>query len=290
MEPALKTPYKGSFMSGLISVIMPVYNGQGYIRRAVKSILQQTYRNWELLIISDDLQDYSPFLPGDPRIRLLSSGRKGSGPSNARNVGLAVARGDYVAAVDADDEILPERFEKLLPLAKEWGAACDNMVSVDEDSGEVVGKAFPALNEKFQTVGLDDVADLNRPFVPVFARAIVKPWNASVGFSEDALYNLQAISQTDGMRVLNEGLYRYTVRSDSLSHSMPSSYFAAKRAYETILGFLRSQPELISSDPRALRVIATTFRRKSELNEAFWNAYRSGKCAHFTEFDVSSPC
>jgi|WetSurMetagenome_2_1015567.scaffolds.fasta_scaffold26701_3 glycosyltransferase involved in cell wall biosynthesis len=97
----------------LVSVVLPVYNGARTIARAVKSILAQTYRNFEFVIINDgSTDDTSRILETfeDPRIRILNQENRGLVPS--LNTGILSSRGAYIARMDADDEALPERLEK----------------------------------------------------------------------------------------------------------------------------------------------------------------------------------
>lgn len=99
-------------MSPLVSVIMPVRDGGAYLAEAVDSILGQTHTRLELLLVDDHSTDGAVTAVGnrDPRLRLLEN--SGRGVSAAFNTGLAVAAGDYVARMDADDVALPERLER----------------------------------------------------------------------------------------------------------------------------------------------------------------------------------
>jgi glycosyltransferase involved in cell wall biosynthesis len=90
----------------LFSVIMPVYNRAPYVREAVESVLAQTFRSWELIIIDDGSTDdsaaiVSGLIRGDPRAALIRQAN--AGPSAARNAGLARARGPWIAYLDSDD-------------------------------------------------------------------------------------------------------------------------------------------------------------------------------------------
>ena len=98
----------------LISVIMPVYNGEKYLSEAIESILNQTYRNFEFLIINDGSTDTSEEIIcsyTDPRIFYLKND-KNRGLVYTLNYGISVARGEYIARMDADDISFPHRFEK----------------------------------------------------------------------------------------------------------------------------------------------------------------------------------
>lgn len=96
-----------------ISVIMPVYNGERYIKEAVESVLAQTLNDWELIIIDDGstdatLEKLNHFT--NPRIYIIQQPNQGA--SIARNAGLAQARGDYIAFLDADDIYLPNALQE----------------------------------------------------------------------------------------------------------------------------------------------------------------------------------
>ena len=103
----------------LVSVIMPVKNAAGTVTRAANSILQQTYREYEFIIVNDHSTDGTVEklkLLADNRIKLVDS--QGSGIARALNTGLSHARGQYIARMDADDYSLPERLEKQVRYAR----------------------------------------------------------------------------------------------------------------------------------------------------------------------------
>ncbi|MCS7035004.1 MAG: glycosyltransferase [Phycisphaerae bacterium] len=98
-----------------VSVILPVYNGQEYLAEAVESILHQSFDAFELIIVDDGSTDRSPailrrYAAHDPRIHLIS--RPNTGLVGALRDGLAAARSDLIARMDADDIALPQRLEK----------------------------------------------------------------------------------------------------------------------------------------------------------------------------------
>lgn len=98
----------------MISVIVPVYKAEKYLNRCVESVVNQTYRDLEIILVDDGSPDRSPELCDiwarkDKRIKVIH--KKNGGASSARNMGLNVAMGDYVAFVDADDYISRDMFE-----------------------------------------------------------------------------------------------------------------------------------------------------------------------------------
>lgn len=100
----------------LVSIIMPTYNREKLISTAIKTVINQTYSNWELLVIDDRSQDNTKILIEgyslkDNRIKYLQSDRK-KGPSGARNFGILNAKGKYIAFLDSDDEWLEHHLNR----------------------------------------------------------------------------------------------------------------------------------------------------------------------------------
>ncbi len=104
-------------MTPRISVLMPVFNGGAYLEAAITSVLAQSFTDFELVIVDDGSTDRSREIVdaqavNDPRVRLLR--KANSGISDTLNLGLAAARGDWIARLDADDLMLPQRLERQL--------------------------------------------------------------------------------------------------------------------------------------------------------------------------------
>ena len=112
-------------VNGLISVIMPAYNSAKTIEKSIDSVLKQTYRDWELIIVDDCSKDDTLKLlekyKDDPRIRVLKN-EVNSRAAITRNNALKVARGQYVAFLDSDDLWLAEKLEKQLAFMSEKNA------------------------------------------------------------------------------------------------------------------------------------------------------------------------
>lgn len=111
--------YRNVEIQPLVSVILPVYNGAKTIRRAVESIIMQTYKNFEFIIINDGSKDGTPEILAsldDKRIRILHQDNQGLVASINR--GIKEATGKYIARMDADDVALPERLKKQVDFMK----------------------------------------------------------------------------------------------------------------------------------------------------------------------------
>ena len=109
----------------MVSVIVPVYNVENYLRQCIESLLKQTYSNLEIILIDDGSTDKcgeicDEYAIADERIRVFHTENRGI--SAARNAGLDAAKGDYIGFVDSDDWIEPEMYELLLNAAKQKNA------------------------------------------------------------------------------------------------------------------------------------------------------------------------
>lgn len=104
-----------------ISVIVPVYNAEEYLKNCIMSVVRQTYGNWELILVDDGSSDGSLSIADlaaekDERIRVIH--QKNAGPGAARNRGIKEASGDYVVFLDSDDYIDKNYFQLLVPKAR----------------------------------------------------------------------------------------------------------------------------------------------------------------------------
>ena len=134
----------------LISVLMPVYNGERFLAAAIDSILAQTFSDYEFIIVDDGSTDgsaaiISDYARRDRRIRPLRH-ETNLGQSSALNSGIAAARGEFVAGMDADDISLPERLRKQLDYLSSHphiGAAGVFAREIDADSKPIREVAYP---------------------------------------------------------------------------------------------------------------------------------------------------
>jgi len=129
-------------MEELISIIVPIYNVERYLEKCVRSIINQTYKNIEIILINDGSKDNSAaicdeFLKQDDRIIVIH--KENEGLSEARNVGLSVAKGKYVGFIDSDDYIEKDMFERMYNNLKRFNVDISicNMVEENEDGKKI---------------------------------------------------------------------------------------------------------------------------------------------------------
>lgn len=135
------------YQDGLISIIIPVYNAEKYIDKTIQSVLEQTYTNYEIILVNDCSQDQSlqkieKYAEENPRVKVYTL-EENSGAAVARNFGLDMAQGRYIAFLDSDDTWVENKLEKQLDFMKEKDAAfvyCSyDMVNAD---GEQIRRAI----------------------------------------------------------------------------------------------------------------------------------------------------
>ena len=105
-----------------VSVIVPIYNAEAYLDKCVKSIISQSLRDIEVILINDGSTDNSLFIAEkyaklDSRVRVIN--KENSGPAASRNIGIREAKGEYIGFVDSDDYVSYDMYEKLYALSKE---------------------------------------------------------------------------------------------------------------------------------------------------------------------------
>ncbi|WP_372719112.1 glycosyltransferase family 2 protein [Novipirellula sp.] len=140
-----------------ISVVIPVYNASAYVAEAVESVLSQTFTDWELVAVDDGSSDRSveilkKFQSLDSRVKVLALAH--SGIAGTRNAGIQAAKGEYVAALDNDDIMAPQRLEVQVKFMREHpdfvavGAAG---LLVDADGDPIAERYFPCSSDEVES-------------------------------------------------------------------------------------------------------------------------------------------
>lgn len=225
-------------MEKKVSIIIPVYNTGEYLRSCVDSVLAQTLEAWELLLVDDGSTDNSgaicdEYAEKDSRIRAIH--KENQGVSMARNLGLELARGEYVGFVDSDDWVAPEMFGEMYRSARETGAdivMCD-AVTVFGDGRE----------EPDTITGLSSHAGVGREeWTPelllemagsacrcTYRRALLEAhgvrFPAGLRFSEDRIFNLYAMGHANRVEYRKAPYYYRLLRADSAVHKFYPDYF-----------------------------------------------------------------
>jgi glycosyltransferase involved in cell wall biosynthesis len=236
----------------IITVIMANYNGSAYLHDAISSVQKQTLRDIEIIISDDASSDGSVdivkrLMADDPRIRLLTSDRN-NGPAFARNRGLELARGKWIAIVDSDDLIYPTRLATLVDSAERDHAdiVADGLLQFRVD-GELSPR--PLLFGRWAKhpfwVDIVDFVMLNRFYntgpalgylKPLFKASILKGldvrYNETLKIAEDYDLIFRLLRSGSRMRVYPPPFYFYRKHAGSVSHRLSESALNALKAVD----------------------------------------------------------
>ncbi len=221
----------------LVSIIVPIYNAQDYLSQCVDSLLKQTYTNLDVILVDDGSTDDSGALcdtyASDPRVHVVH--KINGGISSARNAGLDVAQGDYIAFCDNDDYLHPQMIEILLSTSVSKG--CDlsicGLFCVEEGrsvtpppiyAAELAINRITALRQSelyqglFSTQGADFF-----PYAVVwnklYSRKLIEGLRFRDGGHEDGVFNAEVYKRCRNAYFIHVPLYFYFLRATSVSHS-----------------------------------------------------------------------
>ena len=218
----------------LVSIITPVYNAEEFISNTIESVVNQTYKNWEMLLIDDCSTDSSAEIikkiaEGDSRIRYIKLD-KNSGAAVTRNMGLENAKGRYIAFLDSDDVWKEEKLQKQMDLmkSKDIGFCFTSYRYMIED-GSPTNKVARAP-EKINYNGLLKNTIIGCSTVLVDKKKIGDFRMTNVRRGQDTATWLQLLKRTDYAYGIYEDLVWYRVVDGSLSHN---KWKAIKRTWNT---------------------------------------------------------
>lgn len=172
-------------MTPSISVIVPVYNVAPWLKECLDSVLNQTFRDMEIIIVDDGSTDSSPEIIkeyAEKDDRVIAIRKENGGLGSARNVGLKIAKGEYIAFVDSDDKIHPEAYTKLYEKAKKYDcdivfcqtAYLDNLTgNIIEEKNQTALPLFEKYRDKTDLITLDQLD----PFDIFSYDSFVVAWN-----------------------------------------------------------------------------------------------------------------
>lgn len=249
----------------LVSVVIPIYKVENYVCNTLESIVNQTYRHIEIVLVDDGTPDQSAVIAEnylknkDVKWKIIH--QKNSGLSAARNTGIAHASGDWIICPDSDDYIAPETIERLLGAAKRGNSLCSfcGYKSVQEehakdevqhDNGE---KLYDS--KEMKELFLDRRVILLVPGMlahkSLFANLLFDtscPYDEDIHFLWRLLFNCQKIAYVDA------DFYNYLSRGTSMVHTLkPEAYLATSKAYEKMVA------ELLKKHPDEEKIISCIY-------------------------------
>lgn len=249
----------------LVSVIVPIYKVEQYLNKCVDSILSQTYRNLEVFLVDDGSPDNcgaicDDYASRDNRIRVIH--KPNGGLSDARNVALDVATGEFVVCVDSDDYIAPNHIEGLYNLIDQYGTdvAIHNFCSFDEGGipspKSEDGVSVYSGEESVETMFYQEHFD-NSAWGKMYRTSLFKGIRYPVGLVyEDLPTTYKLMLKAKKVAFKNDETYFYLLRSGSLD----SGVINEKKSQSAI-----SLMEMMASD-----------------ENSFQNIYKSYECRMFS--------
>lgn len=269
----------------VISVIVAVYNAEKYVHKCIESLLSQTYRALEIILVNDGSTDDSghicdAYAEKDDRVRVLH--KENGGQASARNMALRIATGDYIGFVDADDWVAPDMYEVLYTALGETGAgiAMCGRYRVDEETGLGVkvfchdGRRVVSSEEAVRRFLLWDDID-SSSCDKLFRKAVLAGLFFPSGYiCEDVPFVYTALKQAGTIAMTGVPLYYYRQTPGSTSRS---SY--SERSMGLVL-YSREVRDDVLSRYTGLKEEAEYYYLKclSFFLELYYMAEKRGKC------------
>ena len=246
----------------LISIIVPVYNAKASLRNCLDSLAQQTYREFEVLLVDDGSTDESPEIcreygERDSRFRLIT--QRNAGPAAARNTGMELAGGKYITFVDSDDYVEPDMLEVLFRRAEESGAdvtVFGYYLEKDGQSKRMAPAYAPGVYrddacKKLSIDMIDIHTKANLPpyswvrFVRAdFLKGLELRMDPAIYRSEDYFFWVQVHFRARCVCVASDlALYHYIDNAASITHKYVKGYWKmAKTIYSHLVQVLPDEP------------------------------------------------
>ena len=213
-------------MKEKISIIVPIYNSEKYLKRCLDSIINQTYKNLDIILINDGSTDNSlkickQYKDQDQRIMLIN--QKNHGVSYTKNKALKLATGDYIGFVDSDDVIDKDMFKnlhKLIEKTKSEIACCKYLRFTDDYKFEI--KNNYQIYDKFECLKMliSETTITNFLWDKLFKRTVLEDIKIKSGIIfEDMDIIYEIIHKSTKIVVTDDILYGYYQRTDSYTHS-----------------------------------------------------------------------
>ena len=213
-----------------ISVIIPVYNAEKYLKDCLDSVIRQTYKNLEIICINDGSTDHSldilrMYEKKDDRIKVID--KENEGPSSARNAGIDAVTGDFVSFVDADDYLQLNSYEILAECAEQ-----EQKWDLIIFGGNVVGMPNEYIQDKLTTVF--NIYENTAPGDVVFREKAARPFlwlhfirrelfekpskirfDSSMKLGEDQIFQFCYVPRAKNVMVIDQKLYNYRIEQNS---------------------------------------------------------------------------
>ena len=275
-----------------LSVIIPVYNAEAFIKDTVENILSQEFKDFELILVNDGCNDQSSRLCDDFSCkdeRIKKKKKKNAGVSPARNAGLNLAQGDYVGFVDNDDFIHPQMYDILLSVAAKTDADCVmsfekkmfDIADIEKETKKYdISKIEYSYLEKSEFYNnLFSNSSTDGPYMAiwnkVYRRDCIKKVQVKTNAAEDLLFNCLAANSSERFVVLNQNinLYYWVQRCQSQSNNFLSGYraYLLGTYFQLSYEMSRVQPKYahFALEKTFSKVLSVRYNYKNSVFEAY---------------------
>lgn len=225
----------------LVSVIIPVFNSEQYLCRCIDSIINQTYKNLEIVLVDDGATDGSPTICEGYRqkdSRILTIHKKNNGVSSARNVGLDLANGEFISFVDSDDYIDEECIAKAVMHIGVSDICCYSLTQVFKNDNELQEATFCDYVLQFTNIEVYEFVYRHwQPFCAcLYRKSLIEMiglrYKESVHYGEDRIFFLTYILHVRSLIYIPYHLYYYNIGLNISNHN-----------YQAILDYNTKVPE-----------------------------------------------
>lgn len=224
----------------LISIIMPVYNAEKTIVSSIQSVMEQSYKNWELIVIDDGSVDRSGLIcdkmaSHDSRIKVYHL--ENSGVSQARNWGISHANGDLICFIDSDDILLKDAMKTISIMGSSIDLLIFGYALFPSDIVQTVKQTKSYQSIRQFTEDFDEISQnhlLNCVWNKCFKKSIIDRYHCQfpndISMGEDLLFVLAYIQKCRSIRVIDRVLYQYSLEnSESLSKNCRTDAFKTQK-------------------------------------------------------------
>ena len=233
----------------LLSIIVPVYNSEKYLKSTINSILNQNFSDFELILVNDGSTDNSSnicetFKNNNQKIHVIN--QENLGVSEARNAGIKAASGKYIQFVDSDDFIQPEMSKTLITQMESHNAdmvICGYFKFDQNNQSKVISmpdKIYSSIKDFSNDIMLfSKFWLLNTPTNKLYCTKIIKEHNIyfdhNFNLGEDLLFNCEYLKHSNLIINLQEPLYNYVCNVNSLTHKEHKDFYENQKTIYTQL-------------------------------------------------------
>lgn len=286
-------------MSKKISVVIPVYNVEKYIKQCLESVINQTHKNLEIIVVNDGTKDNSIKIVeeylDDKRIKIIN--KENGGLSSARNKGLESVTGDYIHFLDSDDWIELTLYEKLVENIENEEIIIFNHAEFDEKISKIKNKKKIKLRKEFyfEKEGSKFLGNIpNGCWLKLYNSNYLKKnefyFNEKLRLYEDLLWDIETLNLAKKVKFLDIVGYNYRLnRKDSLVNSKYDSE-QIKVYKKFILEKLKYRINKILDEEsnKKLKFFITKLEIEiGEKKEEYWNKYFLNDIKYFLENNMS---